>query len=219
MIALEADISEIEDLLTVLKVLPNGLEKATSRAINRTLVSTRAYMAKTIREDYAIKAGDIRKELVIKKAWWSQLYGSISGSGSPGLPLMDFVRGSKAAPSTKKLKNGAYRPSVGVPVLIRKDKGKIAVRGGFIAKMPNGHVGIFRRADPSKTGRKLANSQIRIQQTALADRYIKELHGPSPIRILSSDYYDEKIEDFSDETLQKNFQHEADYVLKQMGLR
>lgn len=218
MIELRADKDDIAELLKGLKVLPRGLEKAGARAINRTLTSTRAFMVKEVRKEYAITAKEIRSELLIRKASWSHLYGYVGGAGSPGIPLISFAR-TKAVPSTKRLKSGDYRPLTGIPVLVRKSKGKQPAKGVFLARMASGHVGAFKREDPSTSGRVLKKSKARAQQTTLGSRYIREAYGPSPIKILSSDYYDEKIEDFADETLQKNFSHEADFLLKKMGLR
>jgi len=77
MIELWADKEDIAELLHDLKVLPKGLEKAGARAINKTLVSTRAFMVTAVREDYAIKAKDVRSDLVIKRANWGNLHGTI----------------------------------------------------------------------------------------------------------------------------------------------
>lgn len=203
MILLLHDKSDLESLLKALKVLPKGLEKATSRAINKTLTATRAYMVKAVREDYAVKAKDVRSELVIRRATWGNLEGSIKGSGSPGVPLIRFAR-MRRVPSTKRLKSGGYAPKVGVPVLVRKDRGKGPAKGVFLARMKSGHVGAFKRTGGlSKSG----------------GAAIREAYGPSPIKILASERYDERIDDFADETMQKSLQHEADFVLKQMGLR
>lgn len=205
MIELSYDTRDIKALLKDLTFVPRGLEKATSRAINKTLVSTRAYMIKTYREDYVGKAKDIRKELHIRRSTWSTMTGMITGQGSPGIPLLKFVRGSKAAPSTKRLKSGEYRPKAGVPVVIRKSRGKIPAHGVFLAKMKSGHIGAFKRIP----GRKAATGRPAI----------REVYGPSPIKILASDRYDQRIEDFADRTMDKNLRHEADYVLRQMGIR
>lgn len=161
MIELDADTGDLGDLLDLLEVIPKGLEKATARAVNKTLVTTRAHMVKMVRRDYNVKAGSVRNALEIRKARWNSLYGKIRGAGAPGVPLMEFVRGSKNAPSTKRLKSGAYRPKVGIPVLIRKVRGKKQAKGVFLARMPSGHVGAFKRGGES----------------------IREVYGPSPIKI------------------------------------
>lgn len=204
MIELQADGSDIAYLLKTLQVLPKGLEKAASRAINKSLTATRAYMVSVVCEDYAVKAGSVRKELRIKKANWSTLTGRVHGAGSPGIPLKEFAR-TKAVPSTKRLKSGGYRPLVGIPVVVRKDKGKISAKGVFMARMASGHLGAFKR---------IAGVSART-----GGAMIRETYGPSPIKILASNRYDERIDDFADDALQKNMRHEAEHVLRQMGLR
>ncbi len=203
MIEVSYDTREIKALLKDLKVFPRVLEKATSSSINKALVSTRAYMIRTMRADYAVKAGNIRRELHIKKSTWSTMTGMITGKGSPGIPLLKFVRGSKAAPSTRRLKSGGYRPALGVPVVIRKSRGKIPAHGVFLARMKSGHIGAYKRiGGRAKSGRQAIN----------------EVFGPSPIKILASDRYDDRIEDFADRSMDKNLKHEADYVLRKMGI-
>lgn len=205
MIELDYDTRDIKALLNDLSTFPQGLEKATARAINKTLVSTRAYMIKIMRNDYAVPAKKIRDELHIKRATWSTQNGTITGQQSPGIPLLQFVRGSKKAPSTRRLKSGAYRPLAGIPVIVRKSRGKIPAHGVFLAKMSSGHIGAFKRI----AGRK----------TSAGRPAISEKFGPSPIKLLAADRYDEQIEDFADKTMMKNLNHEAENVLRQMGVR
>ncbi len=220
MIELRYDTRDLEELVDTLQVVPDGLEKATARAINRTLVSTRAYMVKIVCRDYAVKAGDVRRELAIKKANWSTLTGKISGSGSPGIPLVNFVR-MRRVPSTRRIKSyvltraGYYTrgfdPKIGVPVLVRRDRGKVPAKGVFVARMSSGHVGAFKRVSSMQGNWWQARKKG-------PDR-IREVYGPSPIKILSSDRYDEDIGDFADESMEKNLRSEAAFVLGQMGLR
>ena len=186
-------------LIRDLRLVPRGLEKAAARAINKSLTSTRAEMVRQVRGDYAIKAKSVRDALAIHRASWSRLTGQIRGDGSPGIPLKEFAN-TKKVPSTKRLKSGGYRPKAGIPVTIRKDKGKIAAKGVFLAKMKSGHVGAFIRPEAGS-------------------RYIKEVYGPSAIKLLGSDRYDEAITDYGQEQLDKNLRHEAKRILEKAGLQ
>lgn len=187
-------------LVKNLEAFPKVAKKATSRAINKAATSTRAFMVKKVRTEYAVKARDVRNELKIEKANWSHLSGGVYGSGSPGIPLFSFVRGSKKTPSTRRLKSGAYRPTKGIPVLIKKSRGKLAAKGVFLAKMKSGHVGAFKRNRPS-------------------GRAISEKYGPSPLKILDSKQYRSDIETEAQILLEKNMFREADYALKQAGFK
>ncbi len=204
MISLSADTRELQSLIKTIKVLPKGLQKATTRAINKSLTTTRAFMVRLVRQDYAVKAKDVRSVLTLRKASWNKLVGHVWGTGSPGVPLFAFVRGSKKTPSTRRLKSGAYRPAVGVSVVIRKLRGRTPAKGVFLAKMKSGHVGAFKRSGSvTRTGK----------------QKIQEAFGPSPIRILSSDKYMDEVSDFADETFEKNLRHEAKFILRKYGLQ
>lgn len=90
--------------------------------------------------------------------------------------------------------------------MIHRGQRKV-VAGAFITTLDSGHVGIFRRFG-SDGGIWNKNRYKRIEK----------LYGPSPIRILDSDFYKKKIDDYTAETMDKNMLHEAEYFLKKGGL-
>lgn len=217
MIELTYDQRDLAALLARLNQLPNGLAAATSRAINRTLTSTRAEMVRMIRADYDLRAGDIRKELRISKSTQKTMTGRIDGESSPGIPLIRFAR-IRRVPSTIRTRGAGYSPKVGVPVLIRRDKGRIAARGVFLARMASGHEGAFLRADPASSGRAARGGSVRVGQSRAGNRYIREVYGPSPLKLLTTDANMERIEDYAQDVMDKNIQHEADFYLRQAGV-
>lgn len=185
-------------LLAALAELPAGIDKATVRALNATAKSLRAEMVRRMTTHYSIKAKDVRALLKINKASSSKLESSVVGTGSPGAPLINFVRGNKTKASTKRLKSGAYRPAIGVPVVVTKAKGKVPAKGVFVQVMASGHAGAFKLADgKARTGKSK----------------IKEAYGPGPIGILSGGKYYKILSDFADVTLQKNLVRQANYLL------
>jgi hypothetical protein len=212
MIEIKANQQDLADLLGKLEALPKGLATATSRAINKSLTSVRAEMVRLIRADYDLKAGEIRKQLVLVKATPSRLEGRIAGESSPGVPLLQFVR-MKRVPSTLRTKGGAYTPKVGIPVLIRRDKGKLVFKRAFLARMGSGHVGAFVR-----TVQTLKASGRGRRESKMGKRYVKELYGPSPIKLMGSNANQERIEDFAQEVMDKNLRHEAEFFLIQAGI-
>lgn len=211
--------ADLEGLVKDLKVFPQSMEKAVSRAINKSLRSTKAEMVRMVRTDYAVKAGAVRQELHISKATWKKLEGKVHGAGSPGIPLKEFAR-TKKVPSTERIKGftaakgggftRGYRPNIGIPVVIRKEKGKLAARGVFLARMKSGHVGAFIRREAG------LGQWWRSRSGSVS---IVEAYGPSPLKILASDRYDEQIDDFMDASYEKYLRHEAGREMEKVGLR
>lgn len=210
MIEIKINQQQLGSLLTRLGQVPSGLAKATASAGNKTLTSTRAHMVTLIRAKYAIKAGDVRKELEIRRMTVAKLEGMIRGESSPGVPLFKFVR-FRRVPSTMRTKAGGYTPKIGIPVVVRKDRGKRVVRGAFVAKMQSGHIGAFVRGSRYKAGRKTSKSN-------LGSREITELFGPTPVKLLGAEVNLAAIEQQAQVTMDKNLQHEAEFYLRRAGL-
>ncbi len=195
------------DLQPLLKGIEAGelaLKRATSSAVNKTAVSVRTEAIRMIRKDYNVKTGDVRELLKISNATPDNPEAVIRGSGSPGVPLYDFGVLPKRVPSTVRSVGGDYSPQRGVSVMVHPG-GRITIPHTFAVQMASGHVGIFERVPGKKMkgGKKEA---------------IRELFGPSPIRILASDRYAVPLDDFAADTLDKNMQHEAEFFLKQAGV-
>jgi hypothetical protein len=210
MINIIYDIETATHFVQALEQFPGQVVQVTRMAINDTLLATRAEMVRMVRADYAVRAGTVRAELGLIRATDSNLSGRIVGEGSPGIPLIEFAR-TRQVPSTRRLKGGRYTPAKGIPVLIRKDKGKVAAAGIFLARMKSGHIGAFQRVDSMQGDWWRAKKGGRQQ--------IRETYGPSPLKILSSDRYDEQLEDFADDKLIERLAHHAARLLDKQGLR
>lgn len=124
----------IKDAINQAQALHKDLSKvernrATARALNRTIVAVRTRSSKEIRGIYKIKSSDIKKTMHKRNANPASLDASLTSTGST-MPLMAFN------PSfTKK----------GVTARIRGERKKFP--GAFKAKMKSGKVGIFARAE------------------------------------------------------------------------
>lgn len=199
------DIDELEHQVKGLKVAKPAMEKALVSALNKTITSLRAEAVRMVFKEYNVKQKEIRKELKISRASPYRHKAMLRGEGSPGIPLMDFSPTPKKVPSTKRLKGGGYTPKGGIKVMVRRGQRKM-VKGAFIAKMPSGHVGVFRRAVDGRLGR-------RSRRPVIEERF-----GPSPLRIISADRYQIPLDDFAGETLDRNMAREADYFLKKFGV-
>lgn len=110
------------------------METATARALNRALTSGRAQMAKLLAQDMGLKSGDAKNALRAEQATPARLQVRMSAS-LKRLPLVKF--GAKGPmPSRGKGRGVSYR--IGA-------KGRGRVDDAFMAQMPSGHVGIYKR--------------------------------------------------------------------------
>ncbi len=212
---IQGPIADLNKFSNGLQFVKKGMETAVMRSLNKTVAGARTDAVKLLRADYNMKAGSIRDALLIQKASVSRSEAKLYGAGSPGILLVEFRRGSRQVPSTRRLRGGGYSPKVGISVLVSKRGGKKQVKGAFVARMSSGHVGVFRRTGISGPtfGRSSGRSKLP------SNRQIEELYGPSPIKIMASDRYDEEMENKLQVRWDKNIEHEADYVLKKAGLR
>src|SRR6056297_1614618 len=108
---------------------PKARSQATARALNRTILAVRTAASKQIREQYNVKAKDIKATMHKRTASRLSLEASLTSTGV-GMPLYKF-------------KPTQTRKGVRVAVLKRQRKN---LPGAFIQTMKNGHRGIFARA-------------------------------------------------------------------------
>lgn len=138
MIDIKVDTKEIERITTLLSDIPNGMEKATSNAINRTMQTSRTAAVRKVRETYDIRAKDIRSTITIKRAGGSGLTGSMISRGST-IPLIKF-RVSPNKPSPKRRK----------PIIASVKKSGGTLKGAFVPQLSSGYAGVFTRVGLSR---------------------------------------------------------------------
>jgi len=127
---------------------------AASRAINRALRSAKVVVGRLTAKDVGLTVGDVRKVLYEREALPARLTAKLS-AGAKRLPLIKFAA------------RGPY-PSRGRGVVTAMSSGgRKRYPHAFIAQMPSGHRGVFRR-DPNRRMRRQPRRQA-----------IVELHGPS----------------------------------------
>lgn len=172
--------------------------RASSRAINKSLVTLRSITTKQVGRILVVRQAKIRTTFEIKKARFERLEGSLRAAGQKAIPLYEF------SPSPKQ--PGGRRPKVGVSVRIRRDRGRVRVPGSFIARVGTGSVGVFERVRSDRS------------------YPIRKLYGPSPLSYLLHDepvpgggmlVVDEIGEQF-DGVLEKNLVHELQYEYTHM---
>jgi Prophage minor tail protein Z (GPZ) len=157
---------DLEKGLDRLNAVTPSAKKAVPRAINKTLLTVRKDAADVIKEKGGILAGitRVRNSLKIIRASISgnDIFGTINGRGGAGLPLIFF----KVQPKISKRGRHFIKPIGGLSATVF---GKVfGDAHAFFARMPSGHVGVFKRKTSSRTP-------------------IAEMRGPTMAEMLADD--------------------------------
>jgi len=119
----------VKDLRREFVDLTNGeFNKGVSRAINRTLSTSKTTASKEIRKIYNLSAADVRKEMEVQKAKASDLTGKLVAEGRL-LSLTKFK---------------PIRTSDGISIEIRKGN-RVNIKGAFISGNEKLNGGIYAR--------------------------------------------------------------------------
>jgi hypothetical protein len=122
----KSDIREVERMLTGLR--KNGVRMAAARAINDTAITLRAEGARIIKADHpALRIGDIKGNMVLKRAHKFNLMGMVATSGRPLSALLFQPRGGKAR------KRGGATP---VTLRIGQGRAQVMYRGRLGFRIP-----------------------------------------------------------------------------------
>jgi len=161
-------IEGLDELTRKLNGLPKVVEKATVSALNKIGNQGTTQAKRKVTATYRVRAKDIKNYVTLTRARrgsaGSRLFAVISGSGKP-FPLVRF----DARSSSITQKQGSVPSQRGIPVAkrkavhvkVKKQGGRKKVSHAFFARMPSGHVGIFKR-DPS--GGRTARGSAKLRQ-------------------------------------------------------
>lgn len=112
-----------------MKQWPGRVSRATMRALNRTLTTGRAEMARRMAKDLGgMKVSDAKEAVLVTPAQLDRLFVRLVASKKLR-PVYDFRARQTAGGVTFAGKGGVRQ----------------LIPGAFIAKMPTGHVGVFKR--------------------------------------------------------------------------
>ncbi|RDY30294.1 hypothetical protein [Lachnotalea glycerini] len=164
----EKIIKELEANLGQSKKMPNALKKA----INETAKQAQRDAADAVRIKYAVKISGFSKAMPVKSATISRLEAVISSTGEAN-PLSRFkVRKNNAESSAyAKVLNSS---SLGDLTLKNSSDAGTDLKA-FVQKLPNGHIGVFRR---------LTSSERKNQQTYFDERGKKKTSRKNAMRQL-----------------------------------
>lgn len=114
---------------------PKQIQWAAVRAINRTVTSVKANVSKKIRQNYTIKAPEVKKTLAVRRADGRRLRGAVVSHGRPLLLTAFDVRTYKRGP---------------IGVKVRKQKDIRRVPGLFLGTSRTGYVGAMQRTQRAR---------------------------------------------------------------------
>ncbi len=175
---------QFERAKLVLSNVPKGIERAMASAINRAAQSGRTEAVKKVRERYIVKASTVREPLKIERASSSSPIATLRAAGSV-IPLSKFkIRPSKPTP-------GKLTP---VSATVIKGKGG-TISKAFVARMPAGHVGVYRRKGRPRLP-------------------IMELYGPSAPQMIGNEEVMRALEEKAQQTLDERMEHEITRLLE-----
>jgi hypothetical protein len=114
---------DVSGLTKKLDALQREAPAAIARSLNRAIASARDDAEARLSSDLGVSRDIVRRGLAVTEATPQRLFAALTVSGKP-TPLIGF---------------GAVQTAAGVTSRFR------TVAHGFIARMPSGHVGAFRR--------------------------------------------------------------------------
>jgi hypothetical protein len=166
------DEAELERVRKVLRDIPGAMPRVMSRAVNQTAAMGRTAVVKAVAGATGLKAKDVRRRTWLRKAsrryWQAEI-----AIGGKGVPLIRFGarlrRRTVAIETTPKqslyLFGQVFGPQYGpaaefswryrirrkaTTATVDTGSGREPATGGFVATMPSGHRGIFRRTGPRR---------------------------------------------------------------------
>lgn len=124
-ITVKADVEQVKQWLGILQ--REKVNRAASRAINKTLINVRTEASKRIKEERDLSSSSIKASMKIIKANKNKLYGELIATGRP-IPIRDYH---------------AVQTKAGVTVSVTPGRRKLVTKYGnnsFIVNRLGGHV-------------------------------------------------------------------------------
>jgi hypothetical protein len=122
----------LDEVARQYNLTPREVQQVGSAAINRTLTTVRASVARRLADAINLRSRDIKAGMSVHKANFESLAGDVTVSRTP-VNLIDFI--------------GTRQTKTGVSVLVRKGDARQVLAGTFIATMRSGHVNVFERGN------------------------------------------------------------------------
>ncbi|WP_211491742.1 MULTISPECIES: hypothetical protein [unclassified Fusobacterium] len=187
------DVTTLEKTAEAMDLTTKEVRKCISRALNRTLTSTRAEQIRQTRENYTISATKLRNSINLFTSNSNNLKAKLISSGRP-IGLDHF----KLSPK-KRLK----RPRT---LMIEVKKGELkSLPHSFIA-YKDGKLGAFSRTGRFKT--------IPGKKGSIQREIIRRLYSASEPQMLGNTNIINYLQGYADEKFTERLEHELDRVIK-----
>lgn len=207
------DVSPLNKLAEGLKGFEKEIPGAAASAINRTVTQVVNRVGRIVTERYAIKTGEVKESMKghVSGASKSKLKASVRSVGHT-LSFAHFPFSPTTPIIARSL--GAGHPRAKVKVRIKKDKGKVQSKKGFVAKTgaqsaDKTQYNVFKRIGTFKIARKGRYTGQRREQIAP----IRTLSIP---QMITHETTAEKITAFANTKLAERVEHEIKWRLEKV---
>lgn len=199
----------VDRAASLLAGVEGGVEKAVRSAMGKAVARLRRSNVNAVRERYAISAADIRENenVQVSYSYDSGVQAYVRFSGAR-IPLFRFDGASPHQPTKDTsrrvpIMSGEERwrlmyPGVAASGHVLKATSPYQFERAFVAKMRNGHIGIFER-----TG----------GMTSHGKDEIEELFGPSVPQMLGSEDVEKALVDEAMQSFEKDLDHDVLAIL------
>lgn len=208
----QLDQAKLQEITELLAYIGENSNKALCRAINKSLAGAKTDSAKEIYQVLNLTQKRIKENMQVKRATYSDLNAKLWSTGE-SIPLIDY--------GATGVKSG------GITVKIKKNQGKKAIRGAFVARMKSGHLGVFWRTEGPGSHRPSAEigAGTPIGQIGAETYYSFPGLWPKERRLPILELKGTKVEDVFGDSLDsiqnkvsdrfnKNLDHEVSYLIR-----
>jgi hypothetical protein len=193
------DKDDLDDVVSVLKGIKGGANKAIRLSINKGLTGVRTDMVRETRNVLNVKAKTVRQSIFLKKASAGSMSAYARSTGKP-LNLFHF---------------GAKQNKKGVSVKVLKDLARQTIEHAFIAKLSQSGPGVYWRKKTQYVGTKKKTKTDRAY-AAMPWKYrfpIEALTGPRIQDVMGRPDVIQKIEEGARVRVRKELDHQVQKIL------
>ncbi|GHU82787.1 hypothetical protein FACS189468_7360 [Spirochaetia bacterium] len=201
---IQFDKDKYKDMIARAVLFNKDIDKAVNRAARRAGDAGKAETKRQLAAEYTLPSSEIGKTIEVKPL-------------SEGVKMRIFSSVHELILFNTKPKTPMPPAKGPVRVQVKKGDGSSELGHAFVAKMPNGHIGIFEREGQKRKnkdthGREIAGSKVH--------DHIQELFGPSTVGMFEANetVHNAVIEKIM-ETLDKRMIHELDFILNDKSSR